>query len=92
MTWEEYKAEVKATDHEAAQAIEIAEAEAEADIIGAIIEQMSVLGINRRELAEQCGMSQSTLARIEAMVTMPRLDVLMKILNRLHLKLTVIPS
>ena len=90
MTWEEYKAEVKATDHEAAQAIEIAEAEA--DIIGAIIEQMSVLGINRRELAEQCGISQSTLAKIEAMVTMPRLDVLMKILNRLHLKLTVIPS
>lgn len=90
MNWEEYKAEVKATDHEAAQAIEIAEAEA--DIIGAIIKQMSVLGISRRELAEQCGMSQSTLARIEAMVTMPRLDVLVKILNRLHLKLTVIPS
>ena len=90
MTWDEYKAEVKATDHEAAQAIEIAEAEA--DIIGAIIKQMSVLGISRRELAEQCGMSQSTLARIEAMVTMPRLDVLVKILNRLHLKLTVIPS
>lgn len=90
MNWEEYKAEVKATDHEAAQAIEIAEAEA--DIIGAIIKQMSVLGISRRELAEQCGMSQSTLARIEAMVTIPRLDVLVKILNRLHLKLTVIPS
>ena len=90
MNWEEYKAEVKATDHEAAQAIEIAEADA--DIIGAIIKQMSVLGISRRELAEQCGMSQSTLARIEAMVTMPRLDVLVKILNRLHLKLTVIPS
>ena len=90
MNWEEYKAEVKATDHEAAQAIEIAEAEA--DIIGAIIEQMSVLGISRRELAEQCGISQSTLSRIEAMVTMPRLDVLTKILNRLHLKLTVIPS
>ena len=50
MNWEEYKAEVKATDHEAAQAIEIAEAEA--DIIGAIIKQMSVLGISRRELAE----------------------------------------
>ena len=90
MNWEEYKAEVKATDHEAAQAIEIAEAEA--DIIGAIIKQMSVLGISRRELAEQCDISQSTLARIEAMVTMPRLDVLVKILNRLHLKLTVIPS
>ena len=89
MTWDEYKAEVKATDHEAAQAIEIAEAEA--DIIGAIIKQMSVLGISRRELAEQCGISQSMLSRIEAMVTMPRLDVLTKILNRLHLKLTVIP-
>ena len=89
MNWEEYKAEVKATDHEAAQAIEIAEADA--DIIGAIIKQMSVLGISRRELAEQCGISQSMLSRIEAMVTMPRLDVLTKILNRLHLKLTVIP-
>ena len=49
MNWDEYKAEVKETDHEAAQSIEIAEAEA--DIIGAIIEQRSVFGISQRELA-----------------------------------------
>ena len=90
MTWDEYKAEAKARDPVTKQILE--QTEMEADIIGAIIEQMSVLGISRRELAEQCDISQSTLARIEAMVTMPRLDVLVKIPNRLHLKLTVIPS
>lgn len=90
MNWDEYKAEVKATDHEAAKSIEIAEAEA--DIIGAIIEQRSVFGISRRELAEQCGISQLMLGKIEAMVIMPRLDVLVKILNQLHLKLTVVTS
>ena len=87
MTWDEYKQEVKASDPEAKYLIE--QAEIEAHVQGAIYARRNDLGISQRELAEQCEISQSLLARIEGFKTTPRLDTLAKIFARLGLRITV---
>lgn len=86
-TWNEYKDHVKAIDSEGKRDIE--EAENHASIVGAIIEQRKALGISQRELADICGIPQSSVARIESFKTTPNLDTLLKIFQPLGLKLTV---
>ena len=87
MTWDEYKEEVKEKDP--ATGLMIAEAEIEAHVISAIYARRNELGISQRELAEQCEIPQSSIARIEGNKTMPRLDTIAKIYARLGLTLTV---
>ena len=87
MTWDEYKEEVKEKDP--AAGLMIAEAEIEAHVISAIYARRNALGISQRELAEQCEIPQSSIARIEGNKTMPRLDTIAKIYARLGLALTV---
>ena len=89
MTWDEYKEEVKERDP--AAGLMIAEAEIEADVVSAIYARRNALGISQRELAEQCEIPQSSIARIEGNKTMPRLDTIAKIYARLGLTLTVTP-
>lgn len=86
-TWDDYKDHVKAVDPESKKDIE--EVENMASIVGMMIEQRNVLGISQRELAAMCGITQSSVARIESFKTMPNLDTLLKILRPLGLKLTV---
>ena len=88
-TWNEYKEHVRQTDPEAAAVI--AEAEAKASIISAIIEQRDALGLSQRDLAALCDMPQSTIARIEASKTNPTLDTLLLIMRNLGLTLSVKP-
>ena len=88
-TWNEYKEHVKQTDPEAAAVI--AEAEAKASIISAMIEQRDALGLSQRDLAALCDMPQSTVARIEASKTNPTLDTLLLIMRKLGLTLSVTP-
>jgi len=88
-TWNEYKEHVKQTDPEAAAVI--AEAEAKASIISAMIEQRDALGLSQRDLAALCDMPQSTVARIEANKTNPTLDTLLLIMRNLGLTLSVKP-
>ena len=64
MTWDEYKEEVKREDPESSELLE--KAEAEADIIAAILQKRSDLGLSQRDLANLCDLPQSTVARIEA--------------------------
>ena len=90
MTWDEYKEETKAKDPAAKQLLE--QAEIEAHVVSAIIKQRNKLGMSQRDLAEQCEIPQSSVARIESSKTMPRLDTLAKILTCLDLKLTVTPQ
>lgn len=90
MNWNEYKKNVKETDPLGKELIE--EAEAEATIISAMIKQRSDLGLSQRELAELCNMPQSSVARIESSKTTPRLDTLLKILNRLGLTISITPT
>lgn len=86
-TWNDYKNYVKSIDPEEKNDIE--EIETIAEIIGAIIEQRKSMGLSQRELAEQCGMPQSSVARIESFKTTPNVETLLRIMQPLGLKLTV---
>lgn len=86
-TWNEYKNYVKSTDPQSRMDME--EAEALADIITAVIKQRNALGLSQRELAQMCGMPQSSVARIESFKTTPNVETLLKIMQPLGLKLTV---
>ncbi|WP_405354535.1 helix-turn-helix domain-containing protein [Ruminococcus sp.] len=86
-TWNDYKNFVKSEDITAKQDIE--EMEGLAGIVSAIIEKRNSLGLSQRDLAEKCGIPQSSVARIETFKTTPKLDTLLKIMQPLGLKLTV---
>lgn len=89
-TWNEYKDYVKATDPEAKQDLE--EVEALSQIVSAMVAQRHTLGLSQRDLAEICGLPQSSVARIESFKTTPNLDTLLKIMNALKLKITITPA
>ena len=86
-TWADYKEYVKGIDGQSRQEME--EIEIIAGIIGAMIDKRNELGYSQRDLAELCGMPQSSIARIESMKTTPNLDTLLKLMQPLGLKLTV---
>lgn len=86
-TWNDYKKYVKETDPQARADIE--EAEQIAEIVSELIKQRNALGISQRELADLCGMPQSSVARIESFKTTPNLDTLIKIMQPLGLTLKV---
>ena len=86
-TWNDYKEHVKAVDPEAKKDIE--EIESLSSIITSVTAKRNALGITQRELANICGIPQSSVARIESFKTTPNLDTLLKIMQPLGLKLTV---
>ena len=86
-TWNDYKEHVKAVDPEAKKDIE--EIECLSTIITSVTAKRNALGITQRELANICGIPQSSVARIESFKTTPNLDTLLKIMHPLGLKLTV---
>ena len=86
-TWNDYKNYVKSTGPQSK--IDMEETEALADIITAVIKQRNALGLSQRELAQMCGMPQSSVARIESLRATPNVDTLLKIMQPLGLKLTV---
>lgn len=88
MSWNDYKVEIKRTDPVGKEIIE--EAEIEAAIISDMIRQRSAMGLSQRDLAEMCGIPQSTIGRIETGKITPRLDTLLKILGQLGLTLRVV--
>ena len=85
MNWNEYKDHVKHTDPVGKEILE------EAAIISAMIRQRAALGLSQRDLANLCNIPQSSVARIESNKTTPRLDTLLKLLNRLGLTVSVTP-
>ena len=87
MNWNEYKTQVKETDPIGKVLID--EAEAEAEIISAIIKQRNALGLSQRDLASLCDIPQSSVARIESSKTTPKLSTIIKICNQLGLSLSV---
>jgi len=90
MNWKEYKDQVKQSDPLGKKLLE--EAEEEAAIISAIIKQRSELGMSQRELAALCEIPQSSVARIESRKTTPKLDTLLKLINQLGLRLSIVPK
>lgn len=87
-TWEDFKKEVKSMDSSLKEDIE--EMEALARIITAIIDKRNELGISQRDLANQCGLPQSSIARIEACIVKPKIDTLLKIMKPLGLTLSAV--
>ena len=86
-TWDEYKKQIKESDPEAARDLE--EAEALADIISIVIRERNDLGLSQRELAAQCNLPQSSIARFESGKVAPNLTTLIRMLRPLGLKLTI---
>ena len=85
--WEDYKNHVKGIDELSKKEIE--EIEALASIVSAIIDKRNEMGLSQRDLAELCGIPQSSVARIETFKTTPNVETLIKLLQPLGLKLTV---
>ncbi len=86
-TWNDYKDHVKTVDPVAGKDLE--DIEEQAAIISAVIKKRTELGMSQRDLATICGIPQSSVARIEAHTTTPKLDTLIKIMRPLGLRLTV---
>ena len=84
--WEDYKNHVKGID---LSRKEIEEIEVLASIVSAIIDKRNEMGLSQRDLADLCGIPQSSVARIETFKTTPNIETLIKILQPLGLKLTV---
>lgn len=87
-TWNNYKEYVKKIDSSSRR--DLMEIEEQAKIISAVIEQRNALGLSQRDLAELCGIPQSSVARIESFQTTPNLATLLKICRALGLKLAVV--
>ena len=86
-TWEDYKNHVKAVSEEERHHME--ESEEVSAIVSSIIRRRKELGITQRALAKQCGIPQSSVARIETLRAIPKLDTLIKLMQGLNLKLQV---
>lgn len=84
-TWDSYKEHVKKSDSASARDIE--DIEQQAAIISEMVKQRNEMGISQRELAQMCGIPQSSVARIESFQTTPNLSTLLKLLRPLGLKL-----
>lgn len=85
--WNDYKAYVRRIDENSGR--DLADIQEQAKIISAVIEQRNALGLSQRELADICGIPQSSVARIESFQTTPNLTTLLKILRALGLRLMV---
>lgn len=86
-TWNDYKDYIKNISPNGEN--EISEIESLSSIISDIISKRNALGISQRELASMCNMPQSSIARIEACKTVPKLDTLLKLMKPLGLNLRV---
>lgn len=65
------------------------ETESIAQIVNIIVNRRNELGISQRKLAEMCGISKSSITRIESFETIPNLDTLLRILQALRLRLSI---
>ncbi len=45
--------------------------------------------MSRRELAERCGISESSVSRIESFETSPKIDTILRMMSRLWFGLTI---
>ncbi|MBQ8847012.1 MAG: helix-turn-helix transcriptional regulator [Lachnospiraceae bacterium] len=85
--WNDYKKHVRKIDPQGER--DLADIEAQATIISAMIKQRNELGLSQRELASLCDIPQSSVARIESFQTTPNLATLLKLFRVLGLKLSV---
>lgn len=70
---------------------ERAEIEFEVALIIKLIEAREANGLTQAQLAEQSGMKQSAIARLENLKSSPRIETLHKVLTPLGYKLAIVP-
>lgn len=63
----------------------------EVSFIGKLIKAREEKGMTQKELAEQAGVKQSAIARLENMKATPQINTLFKILNPLGYTLEIVP-
>lgn len=61
----------------------------EIELIKGIVVQRKKKSLSQRDLAELTGLKQSSIARIERDIVMPKLDTFIKIANALDLEITL---
>lgn len=88
-TWNDYKEHVKSIGDDERKEMEAIEDMS--SLITSIIKQRNALGISQRELASMCGIPQSSVARIEACRTTPKIDMLLKIIQHLGMRISLSP-
>jgi len=81
MNWADYKRQITSLEKEELQQIEL---------VAQLIVRRKQLGLSQRDLAEQTGLKQSAIARLEREGAIPRLDTLEKVSKALGLKLALI--
>ena len=86
-TWEDYKNHVNATAPASQNNME--NIEELTSLISSLISKRKELGMSQRDLAAECGLPQSSIARIESLKTIPKLDTLLKLMRPLGLKFQV---
>jgi len=86
-SWNDYKEHVRNIDPQGER--DLADIEAQATIISAMIKQRNELGLSQRELASLCDIPQSSVARIESFQTTPNLATLLKLFRVLGLKISI---
>ena len=87
--WKEYKDRVRKSYPEIGKDLD--EVEEISAIVGAMIAQRRNLELSQRDLAELCGIPHSSVARIESGKTIPNLTTLLKLFDKLGLRITVSP-
>ena len=87
-TWEDFKKNAKEINGIVKNDIE--EIETLASIVSIIIEKRMELGYSQRELADLCGLPQSSVARIEACIVIPKVETLLKVMKPLGLTLQAV--
>lgn len=65
--------------------------EFEVELIGKMIEARESRGLTQDRLAEESGLKQSAIARLESMKSTPRIDTVIKVLTPMGYKLAIVP-
>ncbi|MCL2086719.1 MAG: helix-turn-helix transcriptional regulator [Oscillospiraceae bacterium] len=64
----------------------------EVSLIGKLIEARETKGLTQKQLAQQAGINQSAVARLESMKATPQIDTLFKVLKPLGYTLEIVPT
>ena len=83
-SWEDARAELYTPE-------EIAESNLRVALIGELIRARQEQGISQKRLEELSGVKQPVIARMEAGVTSPQIDTILKVLAPLGKTLAVVP-
>lgn len=83
-SWEDARAELYTPE-------EIAESNLRVALIGELIKARQEQGISQKRLEELSGVKQPVIARMEAGITSPQIDTILKVLAPLGKTLAVVP-